>query len=359
MKNIPKPYGQTFTNGIKHPELFLWDAWSYVEAQTIHLYCLALTRVQSDGTVIPPQERNDVPFHIRHFTSTDNGKTWKDEGCFLEPSLGTQRHDAKTIWSGSIEKLTDGRKLVAYTGLSVVDENHKFLQNIALAISDDGYIVQQIADEPLSSPLRDWDEIVNKGYYLDQPKNLGNKHGEEGGPILTWRDPFIFIDKEQQINLFWAAKIAPSKSAIARAILEVDEDGILFKIAKLSSPITVPDGYEFTQLELPKVLYDAASGWYYLLASTCNRLYEGQSDAEVDKRIRLYRSKDIEGPWVSVNNHLFPNKSLFGPTVLKTDFKNNRLLCISPYTDADKEGLGLTFSPIFYVYLNSGRVEFV
>lgn len=354
---IPPPHNRKFENRIRHPSLYLWDSWSYVESDIIHLYCLAISRFKPDGTLLQPMERNEFPFHIRHFTSDDTGRSWKDEGCFFKPELWSKKLNCNTVWSGSIEPLADGRKLVAFTGLERVDSSHSFLQNIVFGVSNNGYVIDQVSDIALSSPLRDWKEITSKGYYLDVPEKLGNNAGEGGGPILAWRDPFIFIDKDKKINLFWGGKISSKKSALVRA--ELEKDGTFYRIAKLFPPVTVPDGDKFTQLELPKVLHDKEKDLYYLIISTCNRLYEGQLDEEVDKGVRIYKSNSINGPWEALGDKILGTENLFGPTVLKTDFRNDRLLCIAPYTDAAEDNLRLTFSPIFYVYLDSLRVEFL
>lgn len=152
-------------------------------------------------------------------------------------------------------------------------------------------------------------------------------------------------------------KVSPTTSALVRA--ELKKDGALYKINKLFPPMTVPDGKEFTQLELPKVLHDKEKGFYYLIISSCNRLYEGQLDQEVDKAVRIYKSNSIDGPWDVLGGKILDSQNLFGPTVLKTDFKNNRLLCIAPYTDAAEDDLSLTFSPVFNLYLDTLRVEFL
>ncbi|MEX0288768.1 MAG: hypothetical protein AB3N14_06630 [Flavobacteriaceae bacterium] len=356
---IPEAHKTLFTEGIKHPDLYLWDAWSYHQAGVIHLYCLAVNRQKNDGTTLHPSERNNYPFHVRHFSSKDEGLSWRDEGCFLKARRGEGRHDSKTIWSGSIEVLQDGSKLTAYTGLSEVSEERTFLQNIALGISKDGFTVDKLAEEPLSSPLRDWEEIKSMGYYLDDPDLLGHNDGEKNGPIMAWRDPFIFIDLNQRIHLFWAAKIDSHKNAMAHALLEESED--LYKIATLFPPISLPDGANFTQLELPKIHYDPDKQLYYLIVSSCNRLYEMQSDDEVDKNVRLYRSSNLEGPWEAFGIHgssVLQKENLFGLTVLKTDFPNERLLCIAPYTDAASDELSLTFTKAFYIHLNPVRLEF-
>ena len=355
--SIPTPHNKLFKDGIRHPLLYLWDAWSYVESDVIHLYCLALSRLKLDGTPLLPKERNDYPFHVRHFTSRDEGKTWKDEGCFLSPETWSKESNHYTVWSGSIEALSNGEKLTAFTALERMYPNHDFLQNIALAISNDGFTIDQIIDMNMSSPFRDWEEITKKGYYFDSRDKLGSNEGEEGGPILSWRDPFIFINNDGKINLFWGAKESPTKSALVRAELEEDKNG--YKMTKLFPPKTVPGGEGFTQLELPKVLYDEERKLYYLMISTCNRLYEGQSDQEVDKRVRIYVSDSLDGEWEVLNDNIFGGKNLFGPTVLKTDFKNNQLLCIAPYTEAVENDLCLTFSSVFTIQLDTLKVEFL
>lgn len=357
---MPRPPAHVkpkFENGIRHSSLYLWDAWSYLEADVMHLYCLAISRLKPDGTPLQPIERNSFPFHIRHFTSEDDGKSWTDEGRFLELGKWPEPHHLRTIWSGSVEPMPDGKKMVAFTGVEKVDQEHNFLQNIALAMSSDGYTIDQIADTAISCPRRDWADITRLGYYLDSPEKLGNNEGEEGGPILAWRDPFIFLDKDEKINLFWGGKVSPTESALVRA--EIQKNGSQYKISKLFPPSTMPDGNEFTQLELPKVLFDNEKGWYYLIVSTCNRLYEGQADTEVDKGVRIYKSKSLDGPWEALGAKILSVENLFGPTVLKTDFKNNRLLCIAPYTDAAEKNLSLTFSPVFYIYLDTLKVEFL
>lgn len=354
MQSIPSPYKSTFENGIRHPQLYLWDAWSYCENETIHLYCLAVNRLKENGTILDPSLRNDYPFHVRHFTSKDEGKTWKDEGCFLKPTIGEDKHDSRTIWSGSVELLPNGKKMVAYTGIYEIDEDRCFLQNMALAVSNDGFEINHKVNEPLTCPRRDWEKITNSGFYLAPKDELGHKDGENNGPILAWRDPFIFLDHNKAVHLFWAAKISSHENAMAHALLE--KDGDTYKIAKLLPPITLPDGAGFTQLELPKVYFDAEKKLYYLIVSTCNRLYEGQSDDEVDKSLRLYRSFSLDGPWEPCGvdgSRILKGSCLFGLTVLKTDFKNNRLLCIAPYTDAAPKELSHTFSNAFYVEINS------
>lgn len=357
MKNhIPDAFQEIFVNGIRHPYLYLWDSWSYIEDNITHLYCLAVLRKKPNGDDMNPNERNDYPFHVRHFTSNDDGLSWKDEGCFLKLD-DIAKLNYRTIWSGSVKPLRNGKKLVAYTGIENKDSNHNFLQNIALAISEDGHNINGVDDTSFSSPVKDWKEITEKGYYLDAIDNLGSNKGEKDGPIMSWRDPFIFYDKDDSLNLFWAAKVGPRSSAMARATLK--SKGDLFSIEELHAPITVPDIEEFTQLEVPKVLYNELKDQYYLVISSCDRLYENQPEAEVSKNVRLYTSKDINGPWKSIGNKILGEQNLFGVTILRTDFENNRLLCIAPYTENAKTEDVLSFAPTFYIYLDSLRVEFL
>lgn len=350
---IPKKHVGLFIGSIIHPELFLWDSWSYKEAGKIHLYCLAVSRFNTDGSNIDPTTRNDIPFHVRHFLTLDQGKTWSDEGCFQSPSIGLDRFDSKSIWSGSIEVLPDGRKLVAYTGLRASPAPLIFQQSIGLAISLDGKTIDYSQTEALSCPMRDWQSITDSGYYLGDLNTLGHADGENSGPILAWRDPFIFLDEANGIHLFWSAKVSSHKSAIAHAKIEEKEGG--FVISKLFPPVLVPDSDTFTQFELPKIIYNSTKQRYYLYASTCNRLYEGQSDAEVDKTVRIYESDSMDGPWNirgKYSNMKLDTPHMFGLSVLEADFEKNELLCLSPFTEVASKDIALSLSRTFTVKLN-------
>ncbi|MFK7733988.1 MAG: hypothetical protein AB8B48_20375, partial [Pseudomonadales bacterium] len=78
--NIPPRHTEPFVGGIIHPALYLWDAWSYQEANEFHLYSLAVGRFDADGQALDPLLRNSKPFHVRHFLSRDGGHSWTDEG---------------------------------------------------------------------------------------------------------------------------------------------------------------------------------------------------------------------------------------------------------------------------------------
>lgn len=345
---IPPPDPRPFTPGIAHPDLYLWDAWSYVEAGgAIHLYSLATGRRLADGSPLAAGDRNSVPFHIRHFLSRDDGLSWTDQGCLIEPRRGAGLADSLTLWSGGIEPLEDGWKLLAYTGLHDFGPERPFAQNIMLALSD-GYTVAHRPEAPVLCPVRDWQAITDAGYYLPDPAEIGHRDGEGGGPILAWRDPFPLIDADGRIHLFWSAKTAPRRAAMGHAIIR--RDGTGFELETLLPPVTVPDEQEFTQFELPKVYVDDRDGSAWLVASTCSRLYEKQPDAEVDKTIRVYRAGSIDGPWQpwGPEGSAVPGLgTLFGMTVLRPDFTRNRFLCMSPHTDAAGEAEGLTFAPAF------------
>ena len=349
---IPPAHADPFVGGIVHPSLYLWDAWSFSNEEGMHLYCLAVSRTASDGSSIEPAARNDYPFHVRHFVSSDGAATWQDTGCFQQPRPGTGLFDAKTIWSGSITPLGDGSNLIAYTGIRESGPDLLFQQSIGLALSSDGNKPDRLFDSPISCPLRDWQVISELGYYLGNKSILGDRDGEDGGPILAWRDPYALIDNGE-VHLFWGAKKGSRKPALAHAVLEPDGNG--FRVSRLFAPTLLPDGDRFTQIELPKVLRDPDSGKYYLIVSTCNRLYEGQTDAEVDKTIRMYAAESLEGPWSPAGangSELMCNSNhMFGMTVLDADFSAEELLCMSPYTDAADYELRLTLSAPFVIDL--------
>ncbi len=342
-----------FTDGISHPELWLWDSWTYVDAGTLHLYALALGRQTTDGTEIRPEHRNDYPFHFRHFESRDKGSSWIDLGSVLTPSADTSSYYGRNVWSGSATKLEDGRILMGLTGLREVDRDHPFLQSIGIATSLDGTAFDNIQTAALSCPRRDYDAIIAAGYYLGPKEQLGHKDGEDGGPILAWRDPYTFIDQDKRIHCFWSAKVSPKVGAVAHATLVETHRG--FEIETLHAPMTLPDGDTITQAEVPKIYYDGPNENYYCLISACDRLYEGQDDSEVSKTLRLYKSTSLYGPWESYRDcsPILENlPDMFGASVIETDLEAGVMKLIAPITECAKPEIQLTFAPVQTIKLS-------
>lgn len=44
---IPQPFSQPFVNGIRHPDLYLWDAWSFVDLETQFTFIHSLSAAPS------------------------------------------------------------------------------------------------------------------------------------------------------------------------------------------------------------------------------------------------------------------------------------------------------------------------
>jgi hypothetical protein len=342
---IPEPVALRFSAGIRHPELWLWDSWLCERDGVLHLYCLALNRKDSLGVAIAPAERNYFNFHVRRFTSDDCGATWLDRGCFLKPASADNCADARNVWSGSAAILPDGRCLFAYTGVRALAANRAFLQTLCAAACDAPDRFASSPAKALSCPLRDYDLIIAAGYYLGPRDKLGGNDGEDGGPILAWRDPFVFVDERKIVNLFWSAKTGPSTPALGHATLIESSAG--FRIDALSSPIALPDAGRFTQAEVPKIYRDARTGQYLLLIAACDRLFEGQPDAEVSKVQRLYVGPSALGPWRPYNGGdslLAGLDKLFGASVLRIE--DGELKIVAPYTEQAEASLQLTFAPL-------------
>jgi hypothetical protein len=332
---VPSAHSELFHGGIDHPELWLWDSWTLQEISgSLHLYCLALSRRDSDGAAILPPDRNDYTFHVRHFTSADDGRSWRDKGAIGKPGGVTDGADARNVWSGSALNLEDGRIAHGFTGVRDRGPDRGYLQTICVAIAPAPDAPWTAPDAAVSCPERDYDAITAKGFYLGPKDQLGSNSGEDGGPILAWRDPYLFTTPDGELHAVWSAKIAPAVPAIAHARLAVDGDRIV--LADLSAPIELPDASLMTQSEVPKVYRDAASGDYLLLVSACDRQYEGQPTRDCSHIHRLYRSPRLTGPW-----HTFrPGDStlpgvdgLFGASLVHHDAAAGRFTLLGPYTE--------------------------
>lgn len=336
-KTAPLPPAQAaaFRDGINHPDLWLWDSWTFKAPDgTSHLYCLALSRTDADGAVIHPRDRNSFKFHIRRFSSSDGGWTWNDMGPVILPGQAGDGSDSRNVWSGSVLGLADGTILFGFTGVREMGPQQAFLQAICIATGQGPDLVSHSPDAAVSCPLRDYDEILAKGYYLGPHDRLGSQDGEDGGPIMAWRDPFLFETAEGELRAVWSAKVSPTRPAIAQARLK--RAGNRIELLELGPPMELPDAELMTQAEVPKIYFDAKSGEYLMLVSACDRQHEGQPDSEVTQIHRLYRSRSPGGPWKTYHqsgSRLPGLDGLFGASLFEHDLSAGRLVVIGPYTE--------------------------
>ena len=351
---IPVPPRSTviFTDGITHPDLWLWDAWTCTIGSTISLFTLAIARTDALGRETSPALRNEYPFHIRRFTSQNGGRTWRDEGAYLGPIELPGSATEHNMWSGSVLPYGD-ELIVGYTGIRKIGDQQHFHQSICItAAALDGMPPDISSHDPISDPLRDYDEIIRAGYYLGPKDQLGADDGEEGGPILAWRDPFLLPMRDGSLRAFWAAKVSPRAPAVAVARVVKQANG--FALDKLLPPIELPDGADFTQAEVPKVYTDQNFEKFCMILSTCNRLHEDQPDEEVSKELRLYVANDLNGPWIPFHkgSSIIPGvEHLFGGSLENVDFHRGTATLIAPFTEMAAKERQLTFAPVLQISL--------
>lgn len=335
-----------FTSEILHPDLWLWDSWITSNGEGEYdLYCLALSRLDDNGMEIRPSERNNHAFHIRKFRTVDTGMTWLDMGNVLNPKKSKDMSYSRNVWSGSAVIFSPETTLHGFTGIEGVDDTHPYLQSICFGFSRQNQNVIVPLQRAALHPRRDYQLIREKGYYLDIIENLGHKNGEQGGPIMSWRDPFLFKSPDDTLHCLWSAKSTPTTPVIAHAILDASENDV--KIRQLMEPILLPDSSEFTQAEVPKILYSPAKRLYYLMIASCDRLREGQSDNEISKQQRLYVSRTIRGPWQPYRpgTSIIPGlKHRFGCSVLSSDFIREEIQLMCPVTEQADDAIILSIS---------------
>lgn len=235
-----------------------------------------------------------------------------------------------------------------FTGIREQDEARPFLQAIYLANTESPSELAFPPQTALSCPSRDYDLIREQGYYLGPRDKLGSAQGEEGGPILSWRDPFVYAEGDDVFEVFWAAKVRPTEGAVAHAT--VQRAGAGFEIKTLHPPMTLPDGNLFTQAEVPKLYKDGRTGLYFLLISACTRISEMQPESEVEKVLRLYVGPTFRGPWTGAfaegHSMIKGAEFLFGGVIEEIDTSTGRLNLLSAYTEYHSEALQLTVAPL-------------
>ncbi len=345
----PPARDMIFKGSINHPDAFIWDAWSLTKDGTIFLYALASPRdVYKDGTIDIQTQRDHIPHHHRLFISTDQGKSWKDGGPVFAPRLGEDKFDSRSIWTGSTVHF-QGKIIGGYTGIRMTDESHPFIQSIGLSVSDDGKIYTRLTSEPLSCPIRDYDEIRAKGYFLGERNDLGTDKGENGQNILAWRDPGLVVDPATGLlHAFWSAKTDKTEEQEAALAHGIIHDPLTKPRLELLAPAHLPDHAEFTQAEVPQLIYSKAAKLFYMVVSTTNRTSGDQTDGDLDLAARLYSSPELGGKWTFVGKVLSKDDKRYPATIVDfvdTD-KGGVLYFTAPFNRSNAEDIMHTMPPI-------------
>lgn len=342
---VPAPAEGLFCGAIRHPQLWLWDSWTDTTPHGLELFCLALSRVDAAGVPIRPSDRNLFPFHVRRFVSRDQGESWKDLGAFMGPAAMGDGYCARNVWSGSALALPDGARLHALTGLRERGPDRCFLQTLFVAHERSGGALTMPTSAVLC-PERDGAAIRAAGYYLGPAETLGANVGEADGPILAWRDPYLFWDEHKRLQMLWSAKVAPRTPALGRATLRWA--GQTVAVETLHPPTLLPDAGLMTQAEVPKAYESPFHGGWLLLVSACDRQSEIQPDCEVTKLMRLYRSESSAGPWrpwLAHDSRLPIAAHGFGASILALQESQAAAAVITPITELAPEDIQLTFAP--------------
>jgi len=341
-----------FEQGIRHQDLFLWDAWSVQKDGVINLFTLSIPRADEKQRPISPDDRNSHQFSIFRFESIDNGITWKAKGIHRRPNPSCL-YQSGNVWSGSVSYI-DETLVETFTGIKADSGERPFIQSLFIAELDTEFGSKM--PQCLVSSERDYEQILDAGYFLQPKQQLGSVEGEAGGCITAWRDPFVFSADDQTLIAF-AAKSADAAPAIG--LLQLTGE-ISDPRPQLLPPVILPDTRDFTQVEVPKIVFIDALGAYLMLCSTTDRQSECQPGSQVDSRLRLYVAQRVQGPWKSAGTRtsiIDGVDGLFGATILEVDEVASRLICIAPYTSSACEALSLSFAPRFFIDLTDVGVK--
>jgi hypothetical protein len=348
---VPARSLEVFKSGIRHPDLWLWDSWVLKRSPSEWvLYCLALAKLDASGRPILPSRRNEYTFHIRAFATPDAGASWRDLGAVLTHGQVSDGADSRNIWSGSILPLAGQSVAFGYTGVRDCGRDRQYLQSICVGLGSSPLSLDKIPRSSLSCPLRDYDDIISKGYYLGPRDALGHNNGEAGGPIMAWRDPFLFRSSDGELQAVWSAKLDARVPAIAHARLAIKGEDVL--LSRLEEPIELPDAELMTQAEVPKIYHNPSDDDWWMLISACDRQYEGQPTHQVSHLHRLYRAKRPQGPWRVFDpsgSAVTGLDGLFGASIVEFNPEFSQIGFLGPYTENAGPERQLSFASLVQI----------
>ena len=302
---FPPSQERSFKGQIDDPQMYHWDSWMGRGSNA-----------QINKTLFALSMRRDIPdklenIHIRGFEvipDKEHGVIFQEKGPVFTPAVGDkQAHHSNSVWTGStLATEIDGKEqvLFAYTGIPEKGPDKPIFQTFGLARQNpESGQFEPISKEALLDPVRDRDSLVKHGYYMGTPGTEGGVDQIEKN-MLCLRDPFL-VEKntehgDKQLQVFFAAKKdSPDGDggvpAVGRALLK-DPGGK--SSLEILPPVTMR-GMDptLTQYEVPQIVPMPSDQGYLMATSTCSRLTNSDTDADVKHTAFILHSQNLEGPY--------------------------------------------------------------
>ncbi|MBN9185175.1 MAG: glycoside hydrolase family 68 protein [Microbacterium sp.] len=213
------------------PDSWVWDFWTAVDGDTIHLFYLHAPMALGDPDL---RHRNAS---IGHATSTD-GVAWVDHGVVLtHGSPGSP--DASATWTGSVLRDPSGTWRMFYTGARFAAPGDRTnVETILMATSAD--LFTWVKDPGVAvSAAHPWYETLADGTWHEE----------------AWRDPWIVRDPGGQgwhmLMTARARDIPADVDPLDRGVVghAVSDDLVHWTLA---APLSAP-GAGFAHLEVPQL----------------------------------------------------------------------------------------------------------
>ncbi|MFD1713814.1 glycoside hydrolase family 68 protein [Amnibacterium flavum] len=213
------------------PDSWVWDFWTAVEGDTVHLFYLHAPKSLGDPEL---RHRNAS---IGHATSTD-WIEWTDHGRVLEHGAAGEP-DASATWTGSVFRDPNGGWRMFYTGSRFLSPDASAnVETVLAAVSEDLYAWRKDPSTRLSAAAP-WYETLPDGTWREE----------------AWRDPWIVEDPAGD---GWHMLI----TARARSLdpdLDPEDRGVIAHARSqdllswtIAPPLSAP-GAGFAHLEVPQL----------------------------------------------------------------------------------------------------------
>lgn len=266
---------------------WVWDFWIADSGDEYHLFFLFASRALHDP------DRRHRRASIGHAVSRDL-VVWQRQADALvagdEPS-----YDSVATWTGSVIQAPDGTWLMYYTGTN--DEPEGFVQQVALATSDDLRTWHKHPASPIVSADSRWYETIHDTIWTDE----------------SWRDPWVYPDPDGNGWHMLLTARANTGDRNDRGVVghAISDDLLNWEV---TAPLSTPDG-GFGQLEVMQV--EVVDGHAVLLFSCLSNEMTPERAEGRSGGIWAVAAESVVGPFDVSRAVMLTDDSLYSGRLLR------------------------------------------